>query len=61
MTYRPGDTAPQYLVVSGPFDPVGRAYEKARTPGMPAGTWVRSSADLQSQLQIPAAFLESPR
>lgn len=61
MTYRPGDTAPQYIVVSGPFDPVGRAYEKARTPGMPAGTWVRSSADLQSQLQIPAAFLESPR
>ncbi len=58
MTYRPGDTAPQYVVVSGPFDPVGRAYEKARTPGTPAGTWVRSSADLQSQLQIPAAFLE---
>lgn len=61
MTYRPGDTAAQYVVLSGPFDPVGRAYEKARTPGTPAGTWVRSSADLQSQLQIPAAFLEPPR
>ncbi len=61
MTYRPGDAAPQYVVLSGPFDPVGRAYEKARTPGTPAGTWVRSSGDLQSQLQIPAAFLEPAR
>jgi hypothetical protein len=57
MTYRPGDAAPQYVVLSGPFDPVGQAYEKARTPGTPAGTWVRSSADLQSHLLIPAAFL----
>jgi hypothetical protein len=61
ITYRPGDAAPQYVVLSGPFDPVGRAYEKARTPGTPAGTWVRSSADLQSQLAIPSAFLEPIR
>lgn len=61
ITYRQGDAAPQYLVLSGPFEPVGQAYEKARTPGMPSGTWVRSSADMQSQLKIPAAFLESPR
>lgn len=58
MTYRPGDTGPLFVVVSGPFDPLGRAYEKARTPGTPAGTWVRSSADLQRQLQIPTAFIE---
>lgn len=61
ITYRPGDAAPQYVVVSGPFEPVGQAYEKARTPGLPAGTWVRSTSDMQSQLKIPAAMLEAAR
>lgn len=61
VSYRPGDSALQYLVLSGPFEPVGLAYEKARSPGMPAATWVRSSKDLQSQLQIPAALQEAAR
>lgn len=61
MTYRTGDAAPQYVVVSGPYEPVGQAYEKARTPGLPAGTWVRSTSDMQSQLKIPAAMLEAAR
>ena len=59
ITYRQGDPAPQYLVLSGPYEPVGQAYEKARLPGTPAGTWVRSSSDMQGQLQIPASFLQN--
>ncbi len=52
--YRPGEKLAHFVVVSGPFEPVGKAYERISKKDLPTTSWVRSTQSLQQQLAAPA-------
>jgi len=52
--YRPGEKLAHFVVVSGPYEPVGKAYERISRKDLPTTSWVRSTQSLQQQLAAPA-------
>ena len=52
--YRPGEKLAHFVVVSGPYEPVGKAYERISRKDLPNTSWVRSTQSLQQQLPAPA-------
>lgn len=59
--YRPGEKLAHFVIVSGPYSPANQAYEAAKRPGLPQGTWVRSTRNLLDQLKAPASTQDTPR
>lgn len=59
--YRPGEKLAHFVIVSGPYNAVTQGYEAAKRPGIPAGSWVRSTRNLQDQLKAPASAMDTPR
>ncbi|MEY3613221.1 MAG: hypothetical protein RJB14_2943 [Pseudomonadota bacterium] len=59
--YRPGEKLAHFVIVSGPYNPVTQAYEAAKRPGLPSGSWVRSTRNLQDQLKSPNPAQDTPR
>jgi cell division septation protein DedD len=48
--YNPGENVSHFVIVSGPYAQVNEGYVAARKPGIPNGSWVRSTRSLQNQL-----------
>ena len=59
--YRPGEKLAHFVIVSGPYSPVIQAYDAAKRPGLPQGTWVRSTRNLLDQLKAPTTNQDTPR
>ena len=59
--YRPGEKLAHFVIVSGPYNPVIQAYDAAKRPGLPQGTWVRSTRNLLDQLKAPTSTQDTPR
>lgn len=59
--YRPGEKLAHFVIVSGPYSPVTQAYDAAKRPGLPQGTWVRSTRNLLDQLKAPTSNQDTPR
>ena len=59
--YRPGEKLAHFVIVSGPYNPVTQAYDAAKRPGLPQGTWVRSTRNLLDQLKAPTSTQDTPR
>jgi hypothetical protein len=59
--YRPGEKLAHFVIVSGPYNPVIQAYDAAKRPGLPQGTWVRSTRNLLDQLKAPTSNQDTPR
>jgi len=59
--YRPGEKLAHFVLVSGPYNAVTQGYEAAKRPGIPSGSWVRSTRNLQDQLKAPASAMDTPR
>lgn len=59
--YRPGEKLAHFVLVSGPYNQVTQAYDAAKRPGIPPGSWVRSTRNLQDQLKAPASAMDTPR
>lgn len=59
--YRPGEKLAHFVIVSGPYNPVTQAYDAAKRPGLPQGTWVRSTRNLLDQLKSPNTNQDTPR
>lgn len=57
--YRPGEKLAHFVVVSGPYEPAGQAYERLRRKDLPNTSWVRSTVSLQQLLAAPAGAQES--
>jgi len=48
--YRPGEKLAYFVVVSGPYESLGQAYERLSKKDVPNSSWVRSTQALQQQL-----------
>jgi len=59
--YRPGEKLAHFVIVSGPYTPAAQAYEAAKRPGLPSGSWVRSTRNLLDQLKAPSSTPETLR
>ena len=51
--YRPGDTLAHFVIVSGPFDTLGQAYESIKRREATKNSWVRATRTLQEQVNGP--------
>lgn len=51
--YRPGDALAHFVVVSGPFDSLGKAYESLKRKEGTKNSWVRATKTLQAQVSGP--------
>ena len=51
--YRPGDTLAHFVVVSGPYDSLGKAYESIKRREATKNSWVRATHTLQAQVNGP--------
>lgn len=51
--YRPGDALAHFVVVSGPFDSLGKAYESLKRKEATKNSWVRATKTLQEQISGP--------
>ena len=52
--WRPGEKLAHFVVVSGPYEAAGKAYERLNKRDMPNTSWVRATQTLQQQLTAPA-------
>ena len=57
--YRPGDTLAHFVIVSGPFDTLGQAYESIKRREATKNSWVRATRTLQEQINGPNRPKES--
>ena len=57
--WRPGEKLAYFVVVSGPFEGAGKAYERFGRKDLPNTSWVRTAGSLQQQLQPTAAAKEN--
>lgn len=48
--YRPGEKLAHFVVVSGPYEGAGKAYERLGRKDLPGTSWVRTVQSLQQQL-----------
>lgn len=51
--YRPGDTLAHFVVVSGPYESLGKAYESIKRREATKNSWVRATHTLQAQVNGP--------
>jgi septal ring-binding cell division protein DamX len=51
--YRPGEKLAHFVIVSGPYSPINKAYDAAKRSGIPNNSWVRGTRNLQDQLKAP--------
>ncbi len=52
--YRPGEKLAYFVVVSGPYETAGKAYERFGRKDLPNTSWVRTAQSLQQQLEPTA-------
>ena len=52
--YRPGEKLAYFVVVSGPYETAGKAYERFARKDLPNTSWVRTAQSLQVQLEPSA-------
>lgn len=52
--YRSGETLAHFVIVSGPFDSLGKAYESIKRREATRNSWVRATRTLQDQLNGPS-------
>ena len=52
--YRPGEKLAYFVVVSGPYENAGKAYERMARKDLPNTSWVRTAQSLQQQLEPTA-------
>lgn len=52
--YRPGEKFAHFVLVSGPYENAGKAYERLGRKDMPGTSWVRPVQSLQQQLEPSA-------
>lgn len=52
--YRPGEKLAYFVVVSGPYENAGKAYERFGRKDLPGTSWVRTAQSLQQQLEPTA-------
>lgn len=52
--YRPGESLAHFVIVSGPFDSLGKAYESLKRREATKNSWVRATRTLQEQLNGPS-------
>ena len=52
--YRPGEKLAYFVVVSGPYEAAGKAYERFARKDLPNTSWVRTAQSLQVQLEPSA-------
>ena len=52
--WRPGEKLAHFVVVSGPYEAAGKAYERINKKDLPNTSWVRATQTLQQQLSAPA-------
>ena len=57
--WRPGEKLAHFVVVSGPYEAAGKAYERVNKRDLPNTSWVRATQSLQQQLAAPAPPQES--
>lgn len=53
--YRPGDSLAHFVIVSGPFDSLGKAYESIKRREATKNSWVRATRTLQEQVNGPTS------
>lgn len=51
--YRPGESLAHFVIVSGPFDTLGKAYESIKRKEGTKNSWVRATKTLQDQITGP--------
>lgn len=51
--YRPGESLAHFVIVSGPFDTLGKAYESLKRREATKNSWVRATRTLQDQINGP--------
>lgn len=51
--YRPGEALAHFVLVSGPFDSLGKAYESIKRKEATKNSWVRATKTLQDQIAGP--------
>ena len=51
--YRPGESLAHFVIVSGPFDSLGKAYESIKRKEATKNSWVRATKTLQDQITGP--------
>jgi cell division septation protein DedD len=59
--FHTGDSVAHFVIVSGPYAQVNDGYVAARKPGIPNGSWVRSTRSLQSQIKTALPKQDSTR
>ena len=59
--FYPGDSVAHFVIVSGPYAQVNDGYVAARKPGIPNGSWVRSTRTLQAQIDPASPKQDTPR
>lgn len=59
--YYPGESVAHFVIVSGPYAQVNEGYIAARKPGIPNGSWVRSTRSLQLQVDPALPKQDTPR
>lgn len=52
--YRPGEKLAYFVVISGPYEAAGKAYERFARKDLPNTSWVRTAQSLQVQLEPSA-------
>lgn len=52
--YRPGEKLAYFVVLSGPYERAGKAYERFGRKDLPNTSWVRTAQSLQQQLEPTA-------
>jgi hypothetical protein len=59
--YHTGDSVAHFVIVSGPYAQVNEGLVAARKPGIPKGSWVRSTRSLQTQIKTTLPKLDTLR
>ena len=59
--WRPGEKLAHFVVVSGPYEAAGKAYERINKRDLPNTSWVRATQSLQQQLAAPSANAQESR
>jgi hypothetical protein len=59
--YHAGDSVAHFVIVSGPYAQVNDGLVAARKPGIPNGSWVRPTRNLQTQIKTALPKQDTPR
>jgi hypothetical protein len=56
--FRPGESLAHFVIVSGPFETLGKAYESIKRREATKNSWVRATKTLQDQINGPKRLQE---